>query len=47
VTTALGLLGVAFFIVCVISLAAAITWIVVKVSPMPGAKKKAASQPPS
>jgi hypothetical protein len=47
VTTALGLLGVAFFIVCVISLAAAITWVVVKVSPTPGAKKKAASQPPS
>jgi hypothetical protein len=33
VHTVLGLLGVALFIVCVISLAAAITWAVVKISP--------------
>jgi hypothetical protein len=31
--TVLGLLGVAFFIVCVISLAAFVTWAVVKISP--------------
>jgi hypothetical protein len=41
VATALGLLGVAFFIVFVISLAAAVTWLVVKVSPSPSSKKKA------
>jgi hypothetical protein len=48
VLTALGLLGVAFFIASVISLAAAVTWLVVKVSPAPGSKKKAAApSPPS
>ena len=31
--TVLGLLGLVVFIACVISLAAAVTWIVVKVSP--------------
>jgi hypothetical protein len=31
--TALGLIGLVLFIVCVIVLAAAITWLVVKVSP--------------
>ncbi len=31
--TALGLIGLVVFIVCVITLAAAVTWIVVKVSP--------------
>jgi hypothetical protein len=34
VNTVLGLLGVAFFIVCVISLAAFATWAVVKISPV-------------
>jgi hypothetical protein len=33
VHTVLGLLGVALFIVCVISLAAFVTWAVVKISP--------------
>jgi hypothetical protein len=33
VSTFLGLLGVAFFIVLVISLAAGVTWVVVKISP--------------
>jgi hypothetical protein len=42
VTTALGLVGIAAFIVFVVSLAAGVTWIVVKLSPKPGAKKKAA-----
>jgi hypothetical protein len=31
----LGLIGFAIFIVCVISLAAGVTWTVVKVSPLP------------
>jgi hypothetical protein len=39
VTTALGLVGVAVFIVCVVALAAGVTWLVVKISPTPGAKK--------
>jgi hypothetical protein len=33
VTTALGLLGLLVFIVCVILFAAATTWLVVKLSP--------------
>ncbi len=39
-TTALGLIGIVFFIACVIALAAAVTWAVVKISP---AKKPEAS----
>ncbi|HEY5294763.1 MAG TPA: hypothetical protein VIJ70_04735 [Gaiellaceae bacterium] len=35
----LGLLGIAFFIVCVISLAAGVTWLVVKISPSPAKKQ--------
>ena len=31
--TVLGLLGLVLFIACVISLAAAVTWVVVKISP--------------
>jgi hypothetical protein len=33
VADALGLLGMVFFIACVITLAAGITWVVVKYSP--------------
>jgi len=33
VADALGLLGMVFFIACVIALAAGITWVVVKYSP--------------
>jgi hypothetical protein len=33
VSNVLGVIGLAIFIVCVIGLAAAITWVVVKVSP--------------
>jgi len=33
VTNVLGVIGLAIFILCVIGLAAAITWVVVKVSP--------------
>jgi hypothetical protein len=39
VTNALGLLGIAVFIVCVIALAASVTWLVVRISPKPGSKK--------
>jgi hypothetical protein len=41
VATALGLLGIVVFIVVVIALAAGVTWLVVRISPAPGAKKKA------
>ena len=43
--TFLDLLGIAVFIVCVIALAAAVTWAVVKLSPAPDARK--AEQPDS
>jgi hypothetical protein len=39
VTNVLGLLGIAVFIVCVIALAASVTWLVVRISPKPGSKK--------
>ena len=38
----LGLLGIAVFIACMISLAAAVTWLVVRFSPNPARKKTAA-----
>jgi hypothetical protein len=37
--TALGLVGLAVFIPCVIGLAAGVTWLIVKISPAPGSKK--------
>lgn len=40
----LGLLGIALFIVCVIALAMAVTWTVVKLSPTPGSRKKQTTQ---
>jgi hypothetical protein len=40
VATGLGLLGIIVFIACVIALAAGVTWVVVRVSPKPGGKKK-------
>jgi hypothetical protein len=39
VSTALGLIGLAAFIACVIALAMGVTWAVVKLSPSPAAKK--------
>jgi len=39
VATALGLVGVVVFIVCVIALAAGVTWTVVRLSPAPGRDK--------
>jgi len=41
-STALGLIGLVAFIVCVIALAAGITWLVVKISP-----KKEKAEPSS
>ena len=35
---ALGLLGILLFIACVIGLAAGVTWLVVKISPLPSGK---------
>ena len=40
----LGLLGIAVFIVFVISLAAAVTWLVVQISPSPAKKKAKAAK---
>jgi hypothetical protein len=42
VADVLGLLGIAVFIVCVIALAAGVTWLVVRLSPTPNSKKKTA-----
>jgi len=42
--TVLGLLGLIFFVVCVIGFAAGITWLVVKVFPS-GTKKKPKPEP--
>ena len=39
----LGVVGIAFFIVCVIALAASVTWLVVRISPKPGAKQRKAA----
>jgi hypothetical protein len=38
VETVLGLLAFCLFIVCVISLAAGISWLVVRLTPTPGAR---------
>ena len=38
--TALGLIGLVVFIACVITLAASVTWLVVRFSPKPGSKPK-------
>jgi hypothetical protein len=43
VETVLGLIGLAVFIVCVIVLAAAVTWGVVKISPAPKSKEPEAT----
>jgi hypothetical protein len=40
VYTALGLLGVAIFIVAIVALAAGVTWLVVRFSPGPQSKAK-------
>jgi hypothetical protein len=39
VETVLGLIGLVIFIICVVALAAAVTWAVVRLSPTPGQKK--------
>jgi len=43
VESVLGLIELVLFIGGVISLAAGVTWLVVKLSPVPGAKKRAAT----
>jgi hypothetical protein len=40
VETVLGLIGLAVFIVCVIALAAGVTYAVVRISPSPDKKEK-------
>jgi hypothetical protein len=40
VENVLGVLGIAVFIVCVVSLAMGVTWTVVKLSPSPSKKKQ-------
>jgi hypothetical protein len=42
VATVLGIIGFIIFIACVIALAAAITWLVVKISPATVGKKPTA-----
>jgi hypothetical protein len=42
--TVLGLVGIAFFIVCVVALAAGVTWLVVKISPNPNKKRERAEE---
>ena len=41
----LGLIGFVVFIACTISLAAGVTWLVVRISPLPGTNDKPASPP--
>jgi hypothetical protein len=43
VETVLGLIGLAIFIVATISLAAAVTWAVVRISPAPKSKEPEAT----
>jgi hypothetical protein len=43
VANVLGLLGIVLFIACVIALAAGVTWLVVKLSPLPSGKDSANS----
>jgi hypothetical protein len=40
VADALGLLGIVLFIACVIALAAGVTWVVVRLSPLPSGKDR-------
>ena len=43
----LGLIGFAVFIVCTIALAAGVTWLVVRVSPLPKSADAAKPSPPT
>jgi hypothetical protein len=47
VENVLGLILFAVFITCVIAFAAGVTWLVVRISPMPGSGKKKADAPPA
>jgi hypothetical protein len=46
VETVLGLVGLVIFIVCIIALAAGVTWVVVKLTGNPNEKNKAPKQKP-
>jgi hypothetical protein len=43
----LGLIGIVVFCACVIALAAAVTWLVVKLSPSKAAKETDPAAPPA
>jgi hypothetical protein len=45
VANVLGLIGIIAFIAFIIGLAMCVTWLVVKISPMPGSRKK--QKPPA
>jgi hypothetical protein len=45
--TALGLIGLVVFILCVVALAAGVTWTVVRLSPSPGSKPKPSDDSPA
>ena len=45
--TVLGLIGFAVFIVCTIALAAGVTWLVVRISPLPKSADTAKATPPA
>jgi hypothetical protein len=47
VANVLGIIGLIVFIACIIGLAAGVTWLVVKLSPMPKAKKPDSAPSPS
>jgi hypothetical protein len=42
VANVLGLIGIVVFIACVITLAASVTWVVIRISPSPDKKKPSA-----
>jgi hypothetical protein len=42
VANVLGLIGIVAFIACVITLAASVTWVVIRISPSPDKKKPSA-----
>ena len=44
--TAFGLVGVVFFIVFVVALAAGVTWLVVRLSPNPESKQNGLTEKP-
>ena len=43
----LGLIGFVIFILCTVALAAGMTWLVVRISPLPNSAKKAKAAEPT